>query len=252
NPLVTEDGKIYISTKFTTNFVYGSINGNVKDIEFVGRERVLSRITLDEEIAVTKEQQLRIEYYRIAEVSDFLYLDGRWLRKKELPPHEVGDGIKVYYNPLFVISRTHNPSSQYINFVGCANDSSNLRGRYLNFYLDGEKVGGSPRILDFVTNSSRTFNTGDLSYTLKYDFTIPPSINVPEFDMVVFSERDSNSIHSQPYDSDNMTPKRALTVEFPEPVIKTRNDKLMFNLSVTVQGGKDSLDLGDVIPILTD
>src|SRR5699024_11908317 len=95
------------------------------------------------------------------------------------------------------------------------------------------------------TSSKRDWSSDVCSSDLKvnvplcgriYDAYIQPNKGTLTFDAVTIG-------YSPVYKSD-------ITVIFPEPITKTDKDVFNLKLSYTVTGGRDSLDLSNIIPLL--
>src|SRR5699024_4257271 len=135
----------------------------------------------------------------------------------------------------YIFLRPRVVTTQYNNYV---NNAYNKGQNSLVLYLDGDKVEQytfselapkSPLVPFGVSES-------ELRSERIYDAYIQPNKGTLTFDAVTIG-------YSPVYKSD-------ITVIFPEPITKTDKDVFNLKLSYTVTGGRDSLDLSNIIPLL--
>lgn len=262
NPLVVDD-KIYIRARSRTTFDMGEVSGKINRMSFKLGNEIVSTLEFEENFEVTSMEQLIVTYFRFAEVSDFFELPSAPntnLKTKILPPHTFPNGAIAYYNPLVSVysfdGNITNVNRREYNFIGVKYFgtvfNSLKREVKIRFYLGEEQVNE----LEFTGTSRHscsvvaTNNNSELSRTTTFTIEIPPTTSLNKFDRMVFNGGGGGDQSILTGKHSSFKPKRTITIDFPEPITKDSKGRFDLSFSITLQGGRDELDLDEILPLL--
>lgn len=232
----------YMAMDFVSEFAFGEVIGEVNRVGLCDSRNPYNELTiidLQSPVTVTNENQVVITYTRIVDLKGYVkFEDGAFVEMERI----VIDGdyssniSEIHYNPLLNYTTSNTFNGVYVKGPYSIASSGNYGTLELKL---GDSTTYSRRYDTSLDNRLYSQNKEALEGTLTLTNQINPTDGHIEFDAI------SIVFVNNALDWDS-----GIVIEFIEPIIKTRNDVFKFDISITLKGSKDSIDLSEIEHLL--